>query len=184
MLLAALLQAAAPAAAPPAPVTPAPVEAAAPKLRPSDAATAVDTFKLSCWAHFREPDDLRAAIPTLSLPLAEQPKARSGPTTVWRTDEAVLTYVAGDDLPAGVPSRQCTLRTKLAGAADQLTLAARVAQALSLAGGRTRTGRGAAQTIWDVRQPDGRTARLIATTTNASGGQTDLRLQALLLAQR
>ena len=153
-----------------------------PALKPLDLQIALDTFKALCWAHLRAPDELRAAIPSAAIPLAELPHPRPGPTTVWRADEAVLSYTAADDLPPGVPSRQCTLRTRLAGPADQLALAARVSAALALHGGGTRTLPSGAQTTWTIPQPDGHTLRLIVATANAARGQTDLRQLLLLLS--
>ncbi|MDB5689576.1 MAG: hypothetical protein JWL91_1452, partial [Sphingomonas bacterium] len=95
-----------------------------------------------------------------------------------------LTYLASDTLAAGVPSRQCRLRVRLRGTADQLALAARVGTALVLPNGRTRSNPLGSETIWDVAQPDGRIVRLIAATRNGPAGGSEFRLTALLLAPR
>lgn len=185
MILAALLLAmqAAPAAAPAvaAKPVPSPVE----KLKIIDSAAALDLFKAVCWDAFRSPDAFHAAIMLAPVPLALQPRtAGAAPGESYKADEALLTYLASDTLPPTIPSRQCTLRVRLAGAADQLALAARVQKALALPAGRTRTRADQSQTEWDVTGPDARVARLFATTRAAPGGTTELRLAALLLAQK
>jgi hypothetical protein len=185
MILAALLlamqapAASAPAAAKPAP---SPVE----KLKVIDSVAALDLFKAVCWDAFRNPDAFHAAVTLAPVPLALQPKAEgpAQPGETYKADEALLTYLASDTLPANIPSRQCSLRVRLAGAANQLALAARVSQALALPSGRTRTRADQSQTEWDVPGPDARVARLFAVTRAAPGGTTELRLSALLLAPK
>lgn len=185
MILAAFLLAmqAAPAAVPAAgrPV-PSPVE----KLKVIDSVAALDLFKAVCWDAFRDPDAFRAAVTLAPVPLALQPKPEGSvqPGESYKSDEALLTYLASDNLPASIPSRQCHLRVRLAGAADQLALAARIQQAFSLPSGRTRTRADQSQTEWDVPGADARVARLFAITRAAAGGTTELRLSALLLAQK
>lgn len=174
-----------PAKAPPAATKPAAAPAAprAPALRPIDSATALDAFTGGCWTYLDDPDGLRAALAGGTLPLVQQPRPEGNPSEQWRSNQAILTYTASDSLPAGVPTRQCVLTVRLSGAVDQLALAARIAAALQLTGGRTRTSGGLSQTVWDApRGP--RIQRLIAATRAAPGGQSDLRLTALLLAPR
>jgi|GEM_PF-6884392 len=185
MILAAFLLAmqAAPAAAPAAAkAPPSPVE----KLKVIDSVAALDLFKAVCWDAFRNPDAFHAAITLAPVPLALQPKAEGStrPGESYRSNEALLTYLASDGLPANIPSRQCHLRVRLAGAADQLALAARIQQALALPSGRTRTRAEQSQTEWDVPGDDARITRLFAITRAAPGGTTELRLSALLLAQK
>jgi len=179
-LIALMLQA---VAAPTAPPASAP---AVDNLKPIDAAVAIDTFRKVCWESFRDPDAFHAAIVAAPVPLAAAPHADNAatPAEVFRSDEMVLNYVASDALPATVPSRQCRLRVMLAGAADQLALAARIGGLLKLPTGRTRTDPAGADTNWDVAAPDGRIVRLIVATRNARRGGTELRLSALLLAPR
>lgn len=172
MLLAALLLAA-------------PQPAAAPVLKPIDSATAIETFKLLCWMGLRDPAAFHAAVVQAPIPLMALPKKDPAqPSELYRADEAALTYVASDTLPPNIPPRQCILRVRLVGAADQLTLAARIGTALGLPSGRTRTSPAQSMTSWDVAGDDGRTTRIQAITRNASGGGTELRLSALLLAAR
>lgn len=172
--------AAAPAAA--AKPAPSPVE----KLKVIDSVAALDLFKAVCWDAFRNPDAFHAAVTLAPVPLALQPKPEGSdqPGESYKADEALLTYLASDILPRDIPSRQCNLRVRLAGAADQLALAARIQQALALPSGRTRTRASQSQTEWDVPGPDARVARLFAITRAAPGGTTELRLSALLLAQK
>ncbi|SNS57360.1 hypothetical protein SAMN06295912_10991 [Sphingomonas laterariae] len=160
----------------------APVE----KLKVIDSALALDTFKLTCWEALRDPTALQAAVMMAPIPLAAQSKAGSPSKSAesYRSDQAILTYAASDNLPANIPARQCTLIVRLAGAADQLALAARIQQALALPAGRTRTSAAQSQTEWNVAGADARVTRLFATTRAAPGGTTELRLAALLLAQK
>jgi hypothetical protein len=182
ILLAVMLQAAAPTTPVPAPRPPA---AAADTLKPSDIGTAIETFRAVCWEHFRDPEAFHAALVAASVPLAAAERADPAQAAeVYRSDEMVLNYVASDSLPANVPSRQCRLRVQLAGAADQLALAGRIGGVLKLPNGRTRTDPAGAETSWDVAAPDGRIVRLIVATRNAPRGGTELRLSALLLAPR
>jgi len=187
MLLALLLQAATPAtpAAPAPPAAPRP--SMADTIKPIDAALAIDTFKTTCWAALRFPEALRAAVIQAPIALTPVPRDQGGPEAgdLYRSDEALLTYVASDALPANIPSRQCTLHVRLAGTVDQLSLAGRIATALDLPSGRTSTSTAVSRTSWDMAAPDGRTTRLLAITRNAAtGGGTELRLSALLLAAR
>jgi hypothetical protein len=182
ILLVLMLQAAMPAAATPPLPSPA---AAAETLKPIDAGIAIETFRAVCWQHFRDPEAFHAALVEASVPLAAVPRTDPAQAAeVYRSDEMVLNYVASDSLPANVPARQCRLRVQLAGAADQLALAARTGGVLKLPSGRTRTDPAGAETSWDVATPDGRIARLIVATRNAPRGGTELRLSALLLAPR
>jgi hypothetical protein len=180
ILIALMLQAIA------APAVPAPAAPPADTLKPIDTGIAIDTFRKVCWESFRDPDAFHAAIVAVPVPLAAAPRADDSASAaeVYRSDEMVLNYVASDALPATVPSRQCRLRVLLAGAADQLALAARVGGLLKLPNGRTRTDPAGADTSWDVAAPDGRIVRLIVATRNARRGGTELRLSALLLAPR
>lgn len=174
ILIPLLLQAAQPAPPPKPP---------AETLRTIDSAAAIDAFKALCWSPFRDPEAFHAALAAGPLPLVPQAADSAQPGEVFRSDEAVLTYVASDALPANVPSRQCRLRVRIAGTVDQLALAARIGTALAIPTGRTRTDPSGAETSWDVAAPDGRTVRLIAATRNRTGS-TELRLSALLLAAR
>lgn len=159
---------------------------AAETLRPIDQALAVETFRTLCWAGFRDPDSFHAGIAAAPVPLAQVAgEGSAAPAAeVFRAPQAVLTYLASDTLAAGVPSRQCRLRVRLRGTADQLALAARVGTALVLPNGRTRSDPSGSETIWDVAQPDGRIVRLIAATRNGPAGGSEFRLTALLLAPR
>lgn len=177
ILLALLLQAATPAA----PVATPP---AAAKLRTIDAATAVETFKTICWEAFRDPAYFQVAVTGGTIPFQQVPRAPGRPGDSYRAPEALLTYVASDAVPTGVPTHQCILQVSLAGAADQLVLARRVATALALGSGTTRTTATGSRTQWDVPAPDGRTSRLFVATRNAANGRTDLILTALLLRAR
>jgi len=182
ILLALMLQSVAPAASAPAPQ---PSASAADTLKPIDAGVAIETFRAVCWEHFRDPEAFHAALVDAAVPLAAAPRADPAqPAEVYRSDEMVMNYVASDSLPVNVPSRQCRLRVQLAGAADQLALAARIGGVLKVGSGRTRTNPSGAETSWDVAAPDGRIVRLILATRNAARGGTELRLSALLLAPR
>lgn len=184
ILLAALfLQATQPAK--PAP-KPAPKPAATePALKAIDTTLAIETFKQVCWGAFRDPVDFHAAILDAPVPLVQQPKRdASRPGEFYKADEAALTYVASDTLPPNIPSRQCILRVRLAAAPDQLTLAARIGEALAIPNGRTRTSAAQSSTEWTIAGADGRSSRLIAATRPAAGGGTELRLTALLLAAK
>ncbi|WP_380873230.1 hypothetical protein ACFB49_40170 [Sphingomonas sp. DBB INV C78] len=183
MILPALLLMLQAAASPP-PAKPAtPPPSSVEKLKTIDTALALETFKATCWEAFRDPEVFHAAIAMAPIPLALQPKSAQ-PGESYKADEALLTYVASDNLPLNIPSRQCTLRVRLNGTADQLALAARVQQALALPAGRTRTSAAQSQTEWNVAGTDRRVTRLFATTRAAPGGTTELRLAALLLAQK
>ena len=156
-------------------------------IKPIDSAVAIDLFKSGCWASFRDAAAFHAAVVAAPVPLTPVPRSAgdtSQPNELFRSDEAVLTYVASDTLPASIPSRQCSLRVRLAGMSDQLALAARIGTALGLPNGKTRTGPTLAITSWDVAGTDNRTTRLLAISRNGRSGGTELRLSALLLAAR
>ncbi|AGH49915.1 hypothetical protein G432_10960 [Sphingomonas sp. MM-1] len=184
MIAAAFLLLAAQATASPSPAKPAPAPSPVEKLKTIDSAMAIETFKATCWAGFRDPEIFHAAIAMAPVPLALQPRGPGQPGESYKADEALLTYLADDRLPANIPARQCTLRVRLSGAADQLALAARIQQALALGPGRTRTSPASSQTEWNVAGAGARTTRLFASTRAAPGGTTELRLAALLLAQK
>jgi len=148
-------------------------------FRASDPAKAVETFKSTCWSHLRDEAALGEAAAIAPIAFRAQPHG-TGPTHSWRALEGVLSYAA--DLPPGVPSPQCILRLHLAAQADQLALAARIAAALALPSGRTRTGLAVSETQWDVPTSDARTTRLIVTTRNTANGGSSLRFAAVLLA--
>ena len=188
LLLAFFLQAAvAPMAIRPS-AAPAATRVLADTTKPIDPATAVGLFKSLCWDSFRDPATFHAALGASPVTLAPAPPpATADPTQpgeLFRSDEAVLSYVASDSLPASIPSRQCSLRVRLAGGADQLALAARIGAALAIPSGRTRTGPTLSITTWDVTGADQRTTRLLAVSHNGRAGGTELRLWALLLAAR
>ncbi|ARS28409.1 hypothetical protein [Sphingomonas sp. KC8] len=183
MLAATLLLLAAQPAALPAPAKPAPVVSPVEKLKAIDSQLALDTFKATCWDALRDPQAFRAAVMMAPIALVLQPKT-AGAGESYKAPEALLTYVASDNLPLNIPSRQCTLYARLSGAADQLALAARIQQALALPVGRTRTDPAKSQTEWTITGADARMTRLFASTRAAPGGGTELRLAALLLAQK
>jgi hypothetical protein len=167
--------------------TPAPAGAPAETLKSIEPALAIETFRTACWASFRDPAAFHSGVASAPVPLVPVARADGAPAPageVYHAPQAVLTYLASDTLAAGVPSRQCRLRFRLSGTADQLALAARLADALSLPTGRTRTDPAGSETSWDVPQPDGRIVRLIAATRNGVGGGSELRLAALLLSPR
>jgi hypothetical protein len=184
ILLPLLLQVAAPMA--PAAATASATSSSVDKLKPIDQARAIETFRTLCWQVFRGAEAFHAAVAGAAKPLAEVPPvADAGQAAeVYRSDEALLSYLASDMLAANVPSRQCRLRVRLAGAADQLAIAARIGDALKLPSGKTSTDPTGSETTWDVAQPDGRIVRLIAATRNAARGGSEFRLTALLLAPR
>lgn len=179
ILLAMLLQAAQPPASPP------PARPPADILKPIDLTLAIDSFRALCWTTFRDPAAFRAAVVNGPLPLAAvRGDAPGQGAEVYRSDEAVLTYVASDTLPVNVPARQCRLKVRVASSVDQLALAARIGTALAIPSGRTKTDPAGAETSWDVAAPDGRVVRLLAVTRNGPGSGTEVRLSALLLAAR
>lgn len=183
LALALALQAAVPGIAPAVTAKPAPAET----TRPIDPAAAVGLFKSVCWNSFRDPAAFHAAVGTSPIALTAVPQAAADPAQpgeLFRSDEAVLSYVASDSLPASIPSRQCSLRVRLAGGSDQLALAARIGTALAIPNGRTRTGPSLSITTWDVVGADMRTTRLIAISRNGPSGGTELRMSALLLTAR
>ncbi len=186
-LLALFLQAAAPSA-PVKPVTvPSQPRPAVETTRPIDPAAAIALFKSLCWDSFRDPALFHAAVsasPTPLTPAAPAPAGAAQPGELFHSDEAVLSYVAADNLPPSIPPRQCSLRMRLAGAGDQLALAARIGAALAIPSGRTRTGPTLSITTWDVVGADLRTTRLLAVSRNGRAGGTELRLSALLLAAK
>ena len=181
ILLALLLQAASAPAAPAATPTPRPAPV---RLKTIDAATAVETFRSICWISFRDPVSFQLAVTGGTIPFEQLPRRADRAGDVYRAPEAILTYVASDAAPPGVPTHQCVLRVSLAGAADQLVLARRVATALGVGNGFTRTTAAGSRTSWDIAAPDGRATRLFVATRNAANGRTDLTLTALLLRPR
>lgn len=183
LALALVLQAAVSGIAPAVTAKPAPTET----TRPIDPAAAVGLFKAVCWDSFRDPAAFHAAVAASPVVLTAVPPAAPDPAQpgeLFRSDEAVVSYVASDSLPASIPSRQCSLRVRLSGGSDQLALAARIGAALALPNGRTRTGPSLSITTWDVVGVDMRTTRLLAVSRNGRAGGTELRLSALLLAAR
>ena len=187
MLLALFLQAAAPAPANALPPPAAPATAAADVTKAIDPAAAIGLFKSVCWDSFRDPATFHAAVAGSPIVLTAVPQAPADPTQpseLFRSDEAVLRYIASDSLPTSIPSRQCRLQVRLTAVIDQLALAARIGAALAIPTGRTRTGPTLSMTTWDVTGTDARTTRLLAISRNGRGGGTELRLSALLLAAK
>lgn len=155
-------------------------------LKPIEPSVALDTFKAVCWTPLRDPAAFHEAAGHAPIALVPAPRGESAGQEgeLYRSDEALLTYMASDSLPASIPSRQCSLRVRLAAGMDQLSLAARLATALGLSTGRTRAGAALSMTQWNVAGADGRTTRLFAVTANSPRGGTNVRLSVLLLGAK
>ena len=140
MILALLLAAATPPPAPAGQLVPPPFGAGA----AADPAQAVALFRDLCVAHWRDPEALHYAISTAPVIFAVVPKRDpSHPGETWRSPGLYLSYLP-PDAGGTMATPQCTMHGTMKHGADQLTFAARVAEALKLRGGTTHTGAGEA----------------------------------------
>ena len=153
----------------------APAPAATPQRVPIDPAAAVALFRTLCLPNLTDEAAFVTAVAASDVPFMAVPRRDAGPGQTWRADRALLTYGTVRD-----GSRRCTLLGRTGGNVDQLGFSARVAEALALKTGRTRTGKGQAVTDWAAAGPEGRTVQISAATRNAVGGGTDIRLSATL----
>ena len=140
-----------------------------------DPAEAVAAFRALCLPTLTDPAAFAAAVAASGMAFVAVPRRDAGAGQTWRADRALLTYSTARD-----GAQRCTLLGRTAGILDQLGFSARVAEALALKTGRTRTGKGQAVTDWSAAGPEGRTVRISAATRNGPGGGTDIRLSAAL----
>ncbi|WP_076068931.1 hypothetical protein [Sphingomonas montana] len=140
-----------------------------------DPAAAVALFKTLCLPNLTDPTAFSAAVAASDLSFAAIPRRDAGVGQAWRADRALVTYGQARD-----GAMRCTVLGRATGSVDQLGFSARVAEALALKTGRTRSGKGQAVTDWSAAGPDGRAVRISAGTRNAADGGTDMRLSAAL----
>ncbi|MFD1949441.1 hypothetical protein ACFSGX_01505 [Sphingomonas arantia] len=140
-----------------------------------DPGAAVTLFKTLCLPNLTDADAFAAAVAASDLKFASVPRRDTGPGQTWRADRALVTYGQARD-----GAMRCTVLGRAAASVDHLNLSARVAEALVLKTGRTRSGKGQPVTDWSAAGPDGRAVRISAGTRNAADGGTDIRLSAAL----
>ncbi|HEX8447507.1 MAG TPA: hypothetical protein VF649_12950 [Sphingomonas sp.] len=141
-----------------------------------DPVEAIALFRALCLPHLTDAGAFVVAVAGSGVPFTTVPSRDGGTGQTWRSDRALIRYGQSAD-----GATRCTLLARTAKSVDQLSFSAKLAEALALKTGRTRTGKGQGVTEWSAAGPEGRTVQISAATRNAAGGAgMDIRLSAAL----